>query len=167
MNLEAIISFTNNNISYILLTVIVLLLLALAIFININYKLNKMHKRYKKLMTGMDGVNIERLLMGHIDEVRRLSSQVENLTKDNERINSLAVRSIQKVGMIRFSAFEGVGSDLSFALALLDKNNNGIVLSSIFARDSSRTYVKPVVDGKSSYVLGEEEEVALKEALEK
>ena len=70
-------------------------------------------------------------------------------------------KCLQKVGVVRFSAFEGVGSDLSYAIALLDENNNGFVLSSIFTRDNSRTYVKPIEKLESSYALTTEERQAI------
>jgi hypothetical protein len=69
--------------------------------------------------------------------------------------------------MVRFRAFEDMGSDLSYAVALLDAHNNGVVLSSIFGREDSRSYAKPIEDGKSSYPMTQEEEQALKEAMAK
>ena len=69
--------------------------------------------------------------------------------------------------MVRFRAFEDMGSDLSYAVALLDSHNNGVVLSSIFGREDSRSYVKPIEDGHSTYTMTEEEEQALREAMAK
>ena len=58
-----------------------------------------------------------------------------------------------------------MGSDLSYAVALLDSNNNGLVLSSIFGREDSRSYVKPIEAGKSTYTLTDEEDEALRQAI--
>ena len=58
-----------------------------------------------------------------------------------------------------------MGSDLSYAVALLDSNNNGVVLSSIFGREDSRSYVKPIEAGKSTYTLTDEEDEALRQAI--
>ena len=76
-------------------------------------------------------------------------------------------KAVQKVGVVRFSPFEEIGSDLSFAIALLDHHHNGVVLSSIFGRDESRCYAKPIKNGESNYVLTEEEKQALSEAMKK
>ena len=71
---------------------------------------------------------------------------------------------VQKVGVVRFRAFEDTGSDLSFAVALLDSEDNGVVLSSLFGRTESRVYAKPVEHGASSYLLSTEENEALSKA---
>ena len=69
--------------------------------------------------------------------------------------------------MLANNAFQDTGSNLSFALAILDKNNNGIVLNGIYSREMSNIYAKPVESGISSYTLSEEEKEAIKKAMEK
>jgi hypothetical protein len=164
-SLEFMANFITQNIPYFILGMTVLLALSLIVFININVKLAKMNKRYKKLMTGMDGVNIERLLMGHIDEVRSMVKRFDEMEGENRRIDVMANNSVQKIGVIRFSAFENIGSDLSYAVAMLDNHNNGVVFSSLFAREDSRCYVKPIENGQSSYVLTTEEQQAIDKAM--
>lgn len=159
--------FITAYLPHIILFLTGMLVVALLFFIHINIKLAKMSKRYKKLMAGMDGANIERLLMGHIDEVRQLVKKVDAMEQENKRINLMAKKSIQKVGIVRYNAFESVGSDLSYSIALLDAQNDGIILTSIFGRDESRCYAKPVIGGASSYSLAEEEKNALSEAMKK
>ena len=73
---------------------------------------------------------------------------------------------IQKVGIVRYSAFQDTGSDLSFSLALLDEKDNGVVMNGIYSREMSNIYAKPVEAGKSSYTLSEEEQQAIKKAME-
>ena len=68
---------------------------------------------------------------------------------------------VQKVGIVRYNAFDDVGSDLCFSVALLDNNDDGIVISGLYARDSSTTYAKPIARGKSKYALSAEEIKAL------
>ena len=67
-------------------------------------------------------------------------------------------KSIQKVGIIRYNAYKDTGSDLSFTLALLDENNNGVVLNGIYSREMSNIYAKPIENGKSTYTLSDEEQ---------
>ena len=67
--------------------------------------------------------------------------------------------------MVRYSAFKDTGSDLSFALALLDENNNGVVLNGIYSREMSNIYAKPVEQAKSHYTLSEEEQQAIQQAI--
>mgnify|MGYP003585762385 FL=1 len=164
VELQIISDFILNNVQYFIIGLTLIFLLALIIFININIKLAKMTKRYRRLMTGMDGSNIERLLMGHIDEVRDVVKQVNELEQQCRNNQITLNKCLQKVGVVRFSAFEGVGSDLSYAIALLDENNDGFVLSSIFTRDNSRTYVKPIEKLESTYALTTEEREAIEKA---
>ena len=154
-----------NNLQYVLLAMTITILLALIIFISINIKLGKMNKRYAKMMKGMEGTNIEQLLLAHIEEVKQTVRKVDSLSNDCQRLEKISKECIQKVGIIRFNAFEDMGSDLSFAIALLNNQNNGVIVSSIYSRSESHTYAKPIVSGTSSYFLSEEEKEALAQAI--
>ena len=90
--------------------------------------------------------------------------RAESLRKD--AIDALLQQAITRVGVVRFRAFQDMGSDLSYAVALLDSHNNGVVLSSIFGREDSRSYVKPIEEGHSTYTLTQEEEQALQKAMQ-
>ena len=79
----------------------------------------------------------------------------------NEKLNYC----IQKVGIVRYKAIANTGADLSFAIALLDHQNDGIVLNGIYSRDGSYTYAKPIRNGKSTYNLSDEEIEAIEQAL--
>ena len=70
------------------------------------------------------------------------------------------------MGVVRFNAFSNTGSDLSFAVALLDDHDNGVVFCSLFGRSESRVYAKPISKGESSYLLTAEEKEALQKAKE-
>ena len=154
------------NLPYILLTLTLLIFLALLVFINVSIKMSRLNKRYCKMMEGMEGANIENLLTGHIAEVRTAMNKVNHLENEYRRLDTIAASAIQSVGVIRFNAFEDTGSDLSFALALLDGKKSGVVLSSIYGRNESRVYAKPVVNGQSTYYLTDEEKDALSKAME-
>lgn len=157
--------FLTGNLPYVLAVLAVLILCSLIVFININIKLNRLVKRYRRLMQGAEGRNLEGLLLSHIDEVRQASKECAALRRQCEDLAAQSHRAVQKVGVVRFNAFEDIGSDLSYAVALLDGDNNGVVLSSIFSRDDARTYAKPIAAGKSRYFLTAEEQQALAQAL--
>ena len=91
----------------------------------------------------------------------------ENISKALNRIRTLdksALYSIQKVGVVRFNPFTDLGSNQSFAIALLDQKDDGIVISSIHAKEGTRIYAKPINHGESEYSLSKEEERAIKKA---
>jgi hypothetical protein len=73
---------------------------------------------------------------------------------------------LQKIGLVRFNPFSGTGGDQSFSLALLDKNNNGVVITSFYTSEGSSVYGKPIENKKSCYVLSEEEKESIRIAVQ-
>ncbi|MBQ7478509.1 MAG: DUF4446 family protein [Selenomonadaceae bacterium] len=167
MDIQALNNMMMNHLFYIVAGLSVLVVILLIILGNFYYNLSYLKKRYRKMMAGADGANLERMLIGHIDETKTVVEENRRIDEENRRIGALLQKAITRVGVVRFSAFEGMGSDLSYAVALLDSDNNGVVLSSIFGRDDSRSYVKPIEAGTSKYKLTQEEEQALKDAVRK
>ncbi len=101
-----------------------------------------------------DSKDLEEILK----EFRELKKEVQELSRKTKT-------AIQKVGIVRYNPFSNTGSDLSFSIALLDNNNNGIVITSLYTTEENRVYGKPVLKGSSSYSLSKEEEKAIKEAI--
>ncbi len=108
------------------------------------------------------GAAFEKMMLDHIEETRRVAADNAELRDETKRIDALLQRAVTRVGVVRFRAFKDMGSDLSYAVALLDSHNNGVILSSIFGREDSRSYVKPIQDSKSQYTLTTEEEDAMR-----
>lgn len=96
-----------------------------------------------------------------------LEPEVKSIGSRIEEIDTRLSSCLQRVGMVRFKAFEEVGGDLSFSLAVLDDRFNGLILTNLFGREESRMYAKPIAAGKSSYPLSSEEQEALSKALGK
>lgn len=155
------------NLEWVLIGISAIILVALVIFIQINVKLSRMLKKYDALMRGMEGRNLENVLFDHVKRVDDAMVKVDDIHAQCRRIADIQEHCIQKVGIVRYKAFEDTGSDLSFSIAWLDAKDNGIIVSSLFGRDESRTYGKPIQEGKSSYLLTNEEQEALRIAKEK
>lgn len=152
------------NILLILASLNVILLIA---FVIVVVKLSKINKKYHNFMKKLgNGKNIEEDLENYMYRVERVEKQNAEITEFVKNIDKDLEKCIQKVGMVRYNAFKDTGSDLSFALALLDENNNGVVLNGIYSREMSNIYAKPVENGKSSYATSEEEKEAIKKAVE-
>ena len=113
-----------------------------------------------------NGKDLEEDLENYIHRVERVEKQNGEIVQTCNEMGKSLEKCIQKVGVVRYNAFENTGSDLSFALALLDNKDNGIVLNGIFSRESSNLYAKPVISGKSSYSISEEEEKAIEKAIQ-
>ena len=154
------------NLTYIVGGLGVLVIIMYVIIINLYMNLSYLKKRYRKMMAGADGANLERMLIGHIDETKAVAEENARIKEENKRIAGLLQKALTRGGVVRFRAFEDMGSDLSYAVALLDAENNGVILSSIFGREDSRSYVKPIEAGTSTYTLTEEEEEALHKAMQ-
>jgi len=99
--------------------------------------------------------------------LKEVQKQFEELKKEVRKLSQESKFSVQKIGIIRYNPFSNVGSDQSFSIALLDSNNNGVVISSLFGRDGNRVYGKPIKNGKSEYSLSEEENKAIGIALDR
>lgn len=117
-----------------------------------------------RLLTRGDEGDLEDVLGAHLDRVHVLGREVERLIARTGRLESVAPRAFQRVGLVRFNPFEDTGGNQSFALALLDAEGNGWVLSSLHARSGTRVYAKAIHEGRSEGALSEEEAAAIKQA---
>lgn len=120
------------------------------------------HKRYISFMKKMgNGNNLDELLKKYISDVREIKKDNTEIKNYYTKLDSDMAACVQKVGLVRYNAFKDVGSDLSFAIAILDGNDNGVVLNGIYGSESSNIYAKPIKNRKSEYQLSQEEEYAL------
>ena len=116
-------------------------------------------------MQGENGVSLERKLSVEITEIREAAKSLQDMIAEQTQIRNIQGNTLQKIGFKKYNAFDNIGNDLSFALTLLDGNNNGVCISSIYGRNDSRIFSKPIVKGKSLVNLSQEELESLNEAL--
>jgi len=138
------------------------ILLLLALFIIVTVKLSSLNRNYAKFMKKLgNGQNIDEMLRKYVEQVENLVDANEELNRYCHRLDSDIAGCIRKVGMVRYSAFRDTGSDLSFALALLDDNNNGVILNGIYSREMSNIYAKQVTNGEAANKVSDEEREAI------
>lgn len=136
-------------------------------FIAVLYSNIKLKNKYNKFMKKIgNGKNIEEDLENYMYRVERVERQNAEIISYCKNLDDEVAKCIQKVGIVRYSAFKDTGSDLSFAVAMLDENNDGIVFNGIYSREMSNIYAKPVKNGNSEYTLSEEEKEAIRRAIE-
>lgn len=164
--MDQILTIFNSNNTVISLAAVGLSLLALLLWLINSWRTGRMLKKYKKLINGMEAENFEETLEAHMDAVNKALLKTREVESYYRLIKKMAENSVQHVGLVRFNAFSNTGSDLSFAVALLDHHGDGLVLSSIYGRNESHAYAKPVSKGVSSYNLSDEEREAINKALE-
>jgi hypothetical protein len=126
-------------------------------------QVSALRSRLRSLTRGEDG-DLGDVLGVHLDRVYELGRAVDRLAARTGRLEAGAPRAFQRVGLVRFNPFEDTGGNQSFALALLDGEGNGWVLSSLHARNGTRVYAKAIRGGRSDGALSDEETAAIKQA---
>lgn len=153
------------NVFNIILLIINLLLLVMYILNSI--KLTKLRKNYSDFMTKLGkGNDINEMLQKYVKDVEEIKKENNEIEQYCRKLDEDSKQNLKKIGMVRYNAYKDTGSDLSFALAILNDNNTGIVLNGIYGRDTSNIYAKPITEGTSKYALSKEEKEALEKAME-
>lgn len=155
---------TTYNIEIIISLMAAFIILVLLYLIS-QIRISRIKKKYNEVVRGIEGVNVEELLIRTGEEVRDIYIDINNMEKEIEGLNAKLALSIQKVGFIRYNAFAEMGSELSFSIALLDDFKNGFILTSIYGRDYTTSYAKQIKLGKSIHPLSVEEIQAIDRAI--
>ncbi len=149
------------------------LVLALGTFcLGLGSRLSRVERQYKALMRGSiapgeQGLSIGEALVRQGEGLELARSDLAALQKRVVDMNVLVSHSVQHVGLVRYNPFQDTGGDQSFALALLDKQGDGVVISSLHSRTMTRFYAKPIKAGIAVVSLSEEEVKAVQQAFGK
>ncbi len=153
------------DMGYVLIGVSGFSIVLFILVITLMVKLSKVNKRYKKFMVGADGKSLENQFITRFAEVDELKLESKKIKNKINKISENLILTYQKVGIVKYDAFKEMGGKLSFALAMLNDNNDGFILNSMHSsREGCYTYVKEVIKGEAFVVLAEEERLALEEA---
>lgn len=161
-SIEIFIDFYNAEI---IIGLFIGLLSLLILFITYVYRTNKSIKRYNKLVNGTRDINIEELLININNSIRDIKRDAAVMEQNIGDIKTKLAFAIQNVGFIRYNAFDDMGSQLSYSIALLDAFKNGFVITSIYGREDTVTYGKAIEDGTSNIPLSAEEMIAIDRAI--
>lgn len=162
--MEMIIEFMNTDLFKMIIAGGFLVLFILYL-INI-IKLAKLNKNYKAFMQKIgNGNDIQTTIESYMQAIKKVEKDNQVIKNYCDKLDGNVAKCIQKIGLVRYNAFKDTGSDLSFALALLNEENTGIVLNGIYSREMSNIYAKSVEKGISTYTLSEEEKEAIKKAI--
>jgi len=149
----------NNLIILVILAVLLIadILLLVGVF--------QLKKKVKIFLKGKKVKDLEEVLSEHLKKIENIEKDIKDISKWNEKLQGICDISITKVGIVRFNPFKDTGGDQSFAIALLNSHNDGLVISSLFGREGTRVYSKPIEKGVSKYHLSGEEEESIKKAI--
>ena len=154
------------DIGYILVGIAGMLLIFMIILIVLIAKYNKMKKRYDRFMKGKNAASLEENVHGVFEDMKLLKTYVDKNKKDIRILYKNMERTFQKLGIVKYDAFNHMGGQLSFSLALLDENNDGFIINSVHSSEGCYSYTKEIKGGTSGISLGKEEQQALNIAMD-
>ncbi|MBO5260363.1 MAG: DUF4446 family protein [Agathobacter sp.] len=146
---------------YIIIGLVAVVLILLILIIVNMVKVSKLNKKYQSFMGGKSAKSLEDTLIKRLQQVDDLMKANEKNEKSIEKIFSNMKNTFQKIGLVKYDAFNEMGGKLSFSLALLNETNDGFVLNAVHSREGCYTYVKEIIDGTSVIALAGEEKEAL------
>ena len=149
---------------YIIIILAVITLVMLILMIINMVQVSRLKKSYRVFMTGKDAKNLEEVLIERLNQVDGLLKANEENEKSIKAICKGMKFTFQKVGLVKYNAFNEMGGKLSFSLALLNEADDGFVLNAVHSREGCYTYIKEIIAGNSITVLCEEEKEALEMA---
>ncbi|MDO5136635.1 MAG: DUF4446 family protein [Eubacteriales bacterium] len=148
--------------------ILVLLVLCIILLVNVvssNMRLGRLERKYKMFMKGSDAQSLEKVFVRKFTQIDRLYEAKEDHEHDLNFIKHNMETMFSKYGIEKYDAFDDVGGKLSFVLALLDKDNSGLILNAVHSRDNCFLYLKEILKGESYVMLSQEEVEALRKAV--
>ena len=147
---------------YLFVVMFIIQIVMIVLYVMLNTKYRRLQKSYVTFMRGKNGKNLEKSIFGKLDEIAELVRANE---KEVKEISEKMKTHYQKVGIVKYDAFHEMGGELSFALTMLDENNNGWIFNAMHSREGCYTYIKEVVNGESYIELSSEEKECLEKAV--
>ncbi len=150
---------------YILLGLAGFVVILLIILLVNAVQIHKLKKKYKMFMDGKNAKTLEESIMSRMDQMDYLISSNKKNENDIQTIYKNMKSTFQKVGLVKYDAFQEMGGKLSFSLALLNETNDGFIINAMHSREGCYTYIKEIIDGNSVITLADEEKEALEMAM--
>ncbi|MBU2540262.1 DUF4446 family protein [Patescibacteria group bacterium] len=154
--------FTIQNFVF-LLTSVVLLIIAINIFLAFYFL--KFKKRFSALFKGKKVENLESIILNHLQKIKKHDVDIVRLVEQVKKLQDVSEKTFQKSAIVRFNPFNNIGGNQSFVIALLDNQDNGFIISSLFIKDGNRVYAKAIKNGQSDNPLSKEEKEAITRAM--
>ena len=141
--------------------ILILLVLNVVLFI----KFRKLNQFAQLFFAGKNGKDLEEVISSHYKLILKNEKDIKELFDGYEKIFNIAAKGIQKVGVIRYNPFKDMGGNQSFSIAMLDRNDSGLLITTLATRDGARIFSKAVTAGDcKEFPLLEEEKKAIKAA---
>ena len=148
-----------------IIAMIILIIILFFMVIAVNMKYTRLKVSYTSFMRGKDGRTLEDSIFERFEELDELTKIALKNRKEIRVLQGEILGTLQKVGIVRYDAFNEMGGNLSFALTILDGNNNGFIINSMHSREGCYNYIKEIVKGESYIELSGEEAESLEKAI--
>ena len=170
MSLQDILTFhledlTGISLDFIAGCLAVLVLILIIIMIVNAVKMTRLKKNYRIFMEGNDAKSLEDTLIKRLDQIDALMESDKETQKKVQMVLDHLDNTYQKVGLVKYDAFNEMGGKLSFSLALLNRKNDGFIINAMHSREGCYTYIKEIINGNSIIMLADEEKEALEMAI--
>lgn len=150
---------------YIFIVIFILQIVLIVLYALLNGRYRKLQRSYQTFMRGKNGKNLEKSIFKKFDELEEISDLVKANEKEIQDIRKKMESHYQKTGIVKYDAFHEMGGNLSFALAMLDENDNGWIFNAMHSREGCYTYIKEILNGESYIELSEEERQCLEKTI--
>ncbi len=127
----------------------------------LSYFVFTMYKKLHQLTQGKNAQSLESIISNNNINLKTVQKELDAQKNQILEIKKDSLKNIQNIGVVRFNPFKETGGSQSFAIALTDKNNTGVVISSLYARERINVFAKPIENGSSEYTLSKEEQSAI------
>ena len=155
----------NIDIAYLFIALLALILILFIVVIVLMVRMSKLNKKLSRFMKGKDAQSLEKEIIDLQEDNKFLKNMADSNRKDIRQLYKQVAKAFQKIGIVKYDAYQQMGGLLSFSLALLDEDNNGLVLNSVHSTEGCYTYTKEIHHGECNIELSNEEKVALDQAM--
>ncbi len=145
----------------IIIILAVLLVVCISLIIVLFVKINQVNKRLRIFMSGKDGISLEESIISLEGDTAFLKEYAVRSKKDIRTLYKKLEGAYQRMGLVKYDAFQQMGGQLSFSLAMLDEHNDGFIINSVHSTEGCYSYTKAIVNGECDLALGKEEQQAL------
>lgn len=139
-------------------------IIILAMVIILFWKVKRLQKFQQKFFRGTGAVDLEQIILNHESKLSDIQGELKKIFGGLDSLQKNQLQAVQHIGVVRFNAYADAGGNNSFAVALINEEGSGIVISSLYGRDAQRVYIKPIIHGQSEIALTGEEKQAILES---
>ena len=162
--MESFYASTGIDAVFILAVVVVILLAALILAVTALVKIRGLNRKYSRFMKGGDAASLEDAVMTCIEKAEMVDEQNKTIGADIRKLRINQKITYQKMGMVKYNAFREMSGDLSYALVLLNQNDDGFVINSVYTKEGGYSYIKEIKSGECDIELSPDEKKALDKA---